>query len=55
MSFKICGATISLSNVSKLLTDGITDKIDTFYSQKTRKNFSARLKLQDGKAVFDFQ
>ena len=55
VSFKICGATISVGNVSKLLTTGFTDKIDTFYSQKTKKNFSARLKLQDGKTVFDFQ
>ena len=53
-SFNICGATISLSNASKLLKDGITDTIDSFYSKRTQKNFSARLKLQDGKAVFDF-
>lgn len=54
LSFKICGATISASNASKLISQGFTDKIDTFYSKKTGKNFSARLKLQDGKAVFDF-
>ena len=53
-SFNICGATISINNASKLLKDGITDTIDSFYSKRTQKNFSARLKLQDGKAVFDF-
>lgn len=53
-SFNICGAIISLSNASKLLKDGITDTIDSFYSKRTQKPFSARLKLQDGKAVFDF-
>ena len=54
ISFNICGAVISLKNASKLLNEGITDTIDSFYSKKTKKNFSARLKLQDGKAVFDF-
>ncbi len=54
LSFNICGATISINNASKLLKDGITDTIDTFYSKRTQKNFSAKLKLQDGKAVFDF-
>ncbi len=54
LSFSICGATISASNASKLLDTGITDVIDTFYSKKKGKNFAARLKLQDGKAVFDF-
>ena len=54
ISFNICGAVISLANASKLLNEGSTDIIDSFYSKKTKKNFSAKLKLQDGKAVFDF-
>ena len=52
--FNICGGTLSLKNASKLLADGITDTIDGFYSQRTKKNFSAKLKLENGKAVFDF-
>ncbi len=54
LSFNICGAVISRQNASKLLNEGYTDTIDSFYSKRTGKNFSARLKLQDGKAVFDF-
>ena len=54
ISFNICGATISLANASKLLREGISDTIDSFYSQKTKKNFSAKLKLENGKTVFDF-
>ncbi len=54
VNMKICGAVISGSNVKKLLETGFTDKIDTFVSQKSGKTFSARMKLQDGKTVFDF-
>lgn len=54
LSFNICGAVLSVKNAGKLLSEGITDTIDTFYSKRTGKNFSAKLKLQDGKAVFDF-
>lgn len=53
-SYNICGATINLDNAKKILTEGITDKIDTFYSKKTGKNFSARLKRDGEKLVFDF-
>ena len=50
----ICGRVISISNVKKLLTDGETYKIEGFVSPKNGKEFSAKLKLQDGRAVFDF-
>lgn len=50
----ICKRVISISNVKKLLTDGETFKIEGFVSPKSGKEFSAKLKLQDGRAVFDF-
>lgn len=49
----ICGRTISLSNARLLLETGKTSKIEGFVS-KNGKEFSAALKLVDGKAVFDF-
>ncbi len=52
--FEICGAVISATQARKLIATGSTDIIDGFYSKRTGKNFSARLKLEDGKAVFDF-
>lgn len=50
----ILGRTISLSNVKKLLETGTTYNIEGFVSKRTGKPFSARLKLENGKAVFDF-
>lgn len=49
----ICNRVISKSNAIKLLSDGETSKIEGFTS-KNGKNFDAKLKLQDGKVVFDF-
>jgi DNA topoisomerase-3 len=37
-----------------LLTEGKTAKIRGFLSKKSGKLFDACLKMQDGKAVFDF-
>lgn len=54
INLAICGATVSVSNASKLLSQGYTDVIDTFVSRRTGKKFSARLKLENGKTVFDF-
>lgn len=50
----ICGRVISLSNMKKLLTDGTTYKIEGFVSPRTGKTFDAKMKLQEGRAVFDF-
>lgn len=50
----ICGRTISVSNIKQLLETGKTYKIEGFVSKRTGNKFSARLKLEDGKAVFDF-
>lgn len=49
----ICKRAISVSNAKLLLKEGKTSKIQGFVSKKG-KNFDAVLKLQDGKAVFDF-
>lgn len=50
----ILGRTISIANVKKLLDTGESYKIDGFISKRTGKEFSAKLKLENGKAVFDF-
>lgn len=54
VSLNICSRNISVSNVKLLLETGQTSKIHGFVSKKTGKSFDGRLKLADGKAVFDF-
>lgn len=49
----ICKKIISIKNVSALLSAGITPQIDGFIS-KNGKPFSAKLKLENGRAIFDF-
>ncbi len=50
----ICSRVISLANVQHMLETGKTHKIDGFVSPKSGKTFQARLKLENGRAVFDF-
>ncbi len=50
----ICGRVISLANMKMLLANGRTSKIRGFVSPRTKKSFDAALKLESGKAVFDF-
>lgn len=50
----ICDRVISLSNMKMLLETGKTSKIEGFVSKRTGKTFAASLKLENGKAVFDF-
>lgn len=50
----ICGRVISISNIKHLLETGKTYKIEGFVSKRTGNKFAASLKLEDGKAVFDF-
>ena len=45
---------ISKSNIKMLIETGKTSKIDGFVSKKTGKTFSAVLKLDGDKAVFEF-
>ncbi len=53
--FRISSGKISKGQAMKLLTDGKTDIIDGFISKRTGKNYSARLKLDNEKVVFDFE
>ncbi|MBQ3124326.1 MAG: topoisomerase C-terminal repeat-containing protein [Clostridia bacterium] len=50
----ICSRVISKANVQKMLETGISYKIDGFVSPKSGKTFQAYLKLESGRAVFDF-
>ena len=49
----ICSRVISIANVRKLLSEGRTAKIVGFIS-KSGKAFDAALRLENGRAVFDF-
>ena len=49
----ICKRVISKSNATKILQDGVSSKIEGFIS-KNNKEFSAKLKLEDKKIIFDF-
>jgi len=51
---KICSRIISMKNVIQLLKTGRTFKIEGFISPKSGKAFSAYLKIDGGRAVFDF-
>ncbi len=50
----ICGKVISLDSMKKLLSSGETPLITGFVSQKSGKEFSAKLVLENGKVVFKF-
>lgn len=50
----ICSRVIPKSAVAALISEGKTQKLDGFVSPKSGKSFSAALKLEDSRAVFDF-
>ncbi len=50
----ICSRTISVANLRLLTETGRTGVIKGFVSRKTQKSFDAALKLENGRAVFDF-
>ena len=50
----ICSHPISTEHVRALLTEGKTPVISGFRSPRTGKTFDAALKLENGRAVFDF-
>ena len=54
VSMRICGRVIPMSAVKQLLTNGRTEKLSGFISKKSGKSFDACLKLEEGRAVFDF-
>ncbi len=51
----ICSRVIPKSAVEKLIGEGKTQKLTGFVSQRTGKEFSAYLKLDGERAVFDFE
>lgn len=50
----ICSRVIPKSAVKNLIQNGKTQKLNGFVSVRTHKTFSACLKLENGKNVFDF-
>ena len=53
ISGRICGRSISITNAKMLLEHGKSSKIEGFTS-KNGKPFNAAIKLENGKAIFDF-
>ena len=51
----ICGRPIGTEHVKALLDEGKTPMIEGFRSARTGKSFDAALKLENGRAVFDFE
>ena len=55
VNISICNRVISVAMLKELLENGRTPIIDGFVSPRSGKSFSAALKLENGKAVFDFE
>ena len=55
VNISICGRAISVANLQMLIETGHTAVIQGFVSAKTKKTFDAALKLEGGRAVFDFE
>jgi len=55
VNISICGRVISVSNMKLLIETGKTSVIQGFVSSRTKKTFDAALKLENGRAVFDFE
>ena len=55
INYFICGRVISKRNAALMLESGKTSLIKGFVSRKSGKSFDAFLKLEDGKAVFEFK
>ena len=54
LNMKILDRTIPVNQVRLLLQTGKTEKITGFVSKKTGKSFDAALRMENGRAVFDF-
>lgn len=52
---QICQRNITVEHVRQLLSVGRTDIIEGFVSSRTGKSFRAALRLDQGRAVFDFE
>ncbi len=55
VNISICGRVISVANMKLLLETGKTSVIEGFVSSRTKKTFDAALRLENGRAVFDFE
>ncbi len=55
INLTVCRRTVPVSQAKKLLSEGRTDLLTGFISSRTGKSFDGRLKLEEGKAVFDFE
>ena len=54
VNISICSRVISISMLNELIENGQTPLISGFVSPRTGKSFDASLKLENGRAVFDF-
>ncbi len=54
LNLSICKRVIPIHQARKLLAEGKTDLLDGFISPRTGNAFDAALRLENGKAVFDF-
>ena len=54
LNLSICRRVIPIHQARKLLAEGCTDLLTGFISPRTGAAFDAKLRLQEGKAVFDF-
>ena len=54
VNLNICGRAIPVSAVKQLLETGKTQKMNGFVSKKSGKTFEAAFRLENGRAVFDF-
>lgn len=54
VNISICQRVISISTLKELIENQKTDVINGFISPKSGKSFDAALKLENGRAVFDF-
>ncbi|MBO5294601.1 MAG: topoisomerase C-terminal repeat-containing protein, partial [Clostridia bacterium] len=55
VNISICNRVISVAMLNELIANGRTPIIEGFVSPKSGKRFDAALKLENGKAVFDFE
>ena len=54
VNVSICSRVISISALNDLIQNGRTEVLEGFVSPKSGKSFSAALKLENGRATFDF-
>jgi DNA topoisomerase-3 len=55
VNISLCGRVISVAHLKELTETGRTAVIQGFVSPRTGKTFEAALKLENGRAVFDFE